>query len=180
MDELLDVVNENDKAIGKARYSECHKKGLLHRGVHVLFFKDRDYQEILIQKRSLDVTYPGKFTFPGGHVRKGQSYLEAIEMEVQEEVFNNKKIPDSLKFEPLFKVRKIEPKCDALVQVYRAVYSGRIFHNHEVVLNRWVNIETLVFDVKNNPDDYDYTVRFLLGEYVKRIVKNGGKLFIDS
>jgi isopentenyldiphosphate isomerase len=169
MDELLDIINENDEVIGEARYSECHKKGLLHRGVHVLFFKDETYQKILIQKRSLDVTQPGKFTFPGGHVRKDQSYLEAIEMEVREEVFNNKKIPSSLKFEYLFKVRKTEPECDALVQVYRAVYSGRVFHNHEVVLNRWVNIEKLVSDVKNNRDDYDNTVQFLLGEYVKRI-----------
>jgi hypothetical protein len=31
MDELIDIVDENDKVIGQAMKSEAHAKGLLHR-----------------------------------------------------------------------------------------------------------------------------------------------------
>ena len=36
MTEYFDVINEKDEVVGKATREECHKKGLLHRAVHII------------------------------------------------------------------------------------------------------------------------------------------------
>lgn len=84
-DTLLDVVDENDIVIGQRLRSDIHREGLLHREVHVWFVTpDR---HVIFQRRSatkesapnmLDAT-------AGGHVERGQTYMDAAIAEVSEE-----------------------------------------------------------------------------------------------
>ncbi len=56
--EHFDVVNDEDKVIGKAPRDECHAKGLLHRASHILILNSEG--KILFQKRSMEKDlYPG-------------------------------------------------------------------------------------------------------------------------
>ena len=79
--EIIAVVDENDKIIGKATRGEVHKKGLLHREVAVLIINQDD--EILIQTRSNN----GKLDYSAaGHPFYNETYLEAAVREVKEEL----------------------------------------------------------------------------------------------
>ena len=86
MVEYLDIVDDDDVSIGKASREECHKRRLLHRSVYIfLFNKDR---KLLLQKRSMSKDlYPGYYTASAsGHVNYGESYEEAAQRELQEEL----------------------------------------------------------------------------------------------
>ena len=84
--EYFDVVDKNDKVVGKASRDECHKKGLLHRASHILILNSEG--KILFQKRSM-----GKDLYPGwwidsaaGHLDSGEDYESAAHRELKEEL----------------------------------------------------------------------------------------------
>jgi len=86
-DEMLDLVDDEDRVVGRARRSEVHgNPDRLHRVVHVLVF-DREGR-IFLQKRG-----PGKLVQPnrwdtsvGGHVDAGESREAAVRRELAEEL----------------------------------------------------------------------------------------------
>lgn len=86
-EEIFEIVDENDRVIGKALRSECHgNPALIHRVAHVLVFNSR--REVLLQKRSCykDIQ-PGRWdTSVGGHLMPGESYWEAARRESFEEI----------------------------------------------------------------------------------------------
>ena len=84
--ELLDVVDENDRVIGVKTRGEIHAQGLMHRAVHILVFNGSG--ELFIQKRSM-----GKDNNPGlwdssaaGHVDSGEDYYDCAIRELEEEL----------------------------------------------------------------------------------------------
>ena len=87
MEELLEVVNEHGEILKTLPRSVIHgDPSLMHRVVHVLVFNDQG--EFLLQKRSMnkDVA-PGKWdTSVGGHVNAGETILEALKREMEEEL----------------------------------------------------------------------------------------------
>lgn len=85
-EEIFDVVDENDRPVGRAPRREVHARGLLHRAVHVLVIADDG--RILLQRRSAT-----KDTFPNcwgasasGHVDAGEDYDTCVVRELREEV----------------------------------------------------------------------------------------------
>jgi isopentenyl-diphosphate delta-isomerase type 1 len=86
-DEWFDVVDEDDRVIGKATRSDCHgNPDLIHRVSHVLVFDESE--RLLLQKRSQckDVQ-PGRWdTSVGGHLDLGEGYRNAAIREMREEL----------------------------------------------------------------------------------------------
>jgi 8-oxo-dGTP pyrophosphatase MutT (NUDIX family) len=84
--EEVDVVDAHDNVVGKAKREEAHRKGLLHRVVFVMLF-DADGR-LYVQQRSLKKDlYPGFFEGSlSGHVLSGESFQEAAERELHEEL----------------------------------------------------------------------------------------------
>ena len=85
--ELFVVVDKEDKIIDyKTRYECHHDKKLIHRGIGVVIFNHKG--EILLQKRSPKKDlFPGFYTIScGGHVNKGETYLETAKRELKEEL----------------------------------------------------------------------------------------------
>jgi len=82
----LNIVDENDKIIGEDTRESVHKKGLLHREVHVWIYNNKG--EVLLQKRSLNKdTFPGLWDASvGGHVEMGDSYKQSAIKEAKEEI----------------------------------------------------------------------------------------------
>jgi isopentenyl-diphosphate delta-isomerase type 1 len=85
-DELFDVVDDQDRVIGRAPRGEVHAKNLNHRAVHILIYNQDG--SFFLQLRS-----PVKDRFPNcwdcscsGHVDSGESYETAAWRELGEEL----------------------------------------------------------------------------------------------
>jgi len=85
-DEVFDVVDERDIVVGRAFRREIHRRGLLHRAIHIFWL--RDDGRLCLQRRSY-----AKDNSPGllssscaGHVDSGEGYLEAAVRELREEL----------------------------------------------------------------------------------------------
>jgi len=94
--EFIDIVNENDKIIGKATRKDAFEKGLMHRAAAVLIINNEG--KILVQKRAATKKLsPGLFdASSAGGVHSGESYEEAAKRELQEDlgIISNLKFPD--------------------------------------------------------------------------------------
>lgn len=86
MAEYFDIVDEQDRVVGRASRQEAHARGLLHRAVHILV-KGSDGR-IFLQKRSLlKDTAKGLWDSScSGHVDSGEDYDTAATRELQEEL----------------------------------------------------------------------------------------------
>jgi isopentenyldiphosphate isomerase len=85
-DELFDVVDDQDRVIGRIARREVHAHGLRHRAVHVLVVNGAG--EVFLQQRSM-----AKDTFPGawdssasGHLGAGEDYDSTALRELEEEL----------------------------------------------------------------------------------------------
>lgn len=84
--EYLDIVNKEDKVIGKGTRRSVHEKHNIHRGVHVFIVNRKG--EILIQQRSKDkddrpLYYDASV---GAQVLSGETYRQAALREAEEEL----------------------------------------------------------------------------------------------
>lgn len=88
MSEIIPIVNEEDCEIGSIEKNKFDKtKGDIYRTVSLILLNKN--REILIQRRALTKsTYAGKWDFSAvaGHVRLGETYLDAIKRETEEEI----------------------------------------------------------------------------------------------
>jgi isopentenyldiphosphate isomerase len=84
--ELLDVVDENDRVTGVKTRGEIHAQGLMHRAVHILVFNSS--AELFIQKRSMSKdNNPGLWdSSAAGHVDSGEDYYDCAIRELGEEL----------------------------------------------------------------------------------------------
>jgi isopentenyl-diphosphate delta-isomerase type 1 len=86
-EEIFIVVNTNDEIVGYKTRWECHHdKNLIHRVVGVILTNSEG--KILLQKRSMTKDMDAGIwgISAAGHVQKGQSYEQAIENEIKEEL----------------------------------------------------------------------------------------------
>lgn len=82
-----DIVDENDNPLNvTASFDEVHAKGLMHRGVHAIVYTPDN--EIVMQKRSANLSWhPNEVEISaGGGVDAGETPLQAIVREIQEEL----------------------------------------------------------------------------------------------
>ena len=84
--EWLDIVDEQDRVVGRDTRENIHADGKMHRSAHILLFNTKG--EIFLQLRSLHKdTNPGLWdTSAAGHVDSGESYLECAVRELHEEL----------------------------------------------------------------------------------------------
>src|SRR3989344_4431712 len=119
---ILNVVDEAGNIIGQDTRENIHKKGLLHREVHVWFYTPKG--EIIFQLRGKN-----KDTFPdlldatvGGHVELGNSYEETAIKEVFEET-GIKLTNDNLRFVTKLRKRAKDSITGMTNNVIRVVYA---------------------------------------------------------
>lgn len=133
--ERLNEVDEKDQVIGTRSRGELHRLGLRHRAVHILVFNSRN--ELFLQKRSANKDInPGLWdTSAAGHVDLGESYDEAAQRELSEELG----LDDSLPLQTIFKLPSSPETGWEFIQVYTVNHEGPFQLNaDEITEGQWI------------------------------------------
>ena len=177
--ERIDIYDNLGQKSGKSEAKdEAHRKALLHRGVCVWIMNSK--REILLQTRSSHVMFPDMLDISfSGHIRAGETPLEAVKREGCEELGIN---IDASKLQYLFSCREyggidgyFENEIDD-VYLYRAdipvdEYS---FYDNEVKEVRYIPLDEFKMMVESGSPmlmPYEIHYRFLLIALNSRIIQ---------
>ncbi len=139
--EWLDVVDENDKVVGRATRQEVHKDKLIHRSAHILLLNSKD--QIFVQLRSLSKDNSAGLwdTSAAGHVDSGESYLQCAVRELAEE------LGVVLSADDLIPVGRLPPESSngfEFTQIYTARSDQPLtLQAEEIDDGRWVSADQL-------------------------------------
>lgn len=85
-DEILDIVDENDRVIGQSPRGEAYARGLRHRCVFIEA-RDADGRIFVHRRTPTKLVFPSRYDmFVGGVVGAGESYDDAALREAEEEL----------------------------------------------------------------------------------------------
>jgi 8-oxo-dGTP pyrophosphatase MutT (NUDIX family) len=134
MNELIDVVDEDDRAVGRTTRAEMRRLNLWHRAVYVIV--QTPAGEVLVHRRTetKDV-HPGRWDVTvGGVVAAGEDYETAARRELAEELG-----VAVARLEPLGPVRYADASTRLRGFAYRAVHDGPVrFQPEEIAEGRFV------------------------------------------
>jgi isopentenyldiphosphate isomerase len=138
-DELVDIVDDDDLVIATVTRVEMRSKRLQHRSVGIAVVSSDGH--LLIHRRSetKDI-WPGWWDIAaGGVVAAGETYEEAAERELAEELGI-----DDVAFEFLGAAHYVDDELAALCRGYRVVHDGPFtFADGEIAEARWVTFAEL-------------------------------------
>lgn len=163
-EEVFDVVNERDEVTGRAPRSEVHRRGLLHRAVHVLVFNGRG--EVFLQKRSmLKDCFPGTWdSSAAGHLDAGEEYDACAVRELCEELGLTPAAPPRR----LFKLAACPDTGWEFCWVYRAEAEGPFtLHPEEISDGGWFAPERVTAWLAERPADFAGAVPLIWRELGK-------------
>jgi isopentenyl-diphosphate delta-isomerase type 1 len=127
--EVFDITNDDGSVIGQATRKECHNGSfLLHPVVHALVFNSDG--ELILQKRSMtkDIQ-PGKWdTSVGGHINPGETNIEAVIREADEELGIKK-----TEFEKIYQYIMTTDVERELVYSFKCIYTKTFNFNKEEI-----------------------------------------------
>lgn len=156
-EELLDVVDENDRVIAIKTRGEIHARGLMHRAVHILVFNSNG--ELFLQKRSMQKDEnPGLWdSSAAGHVDSGENYHDCARRELAEELG----VVDPVELLELFRLPASAVTGFEHCVVYRTVYDGEMaLRPEEIDAGDWVAADAM--DARVEALDPDITKSLLL------------------
>lgn len=153
-EEMVLLVDEHDRELGRAPKSQVHRTGERHRAVSVFLFDDRG--RTLLQRRA-----DGKYHSPGlwsntccGHPRPGESAMDAARRRLREEMGIECELTHVATFEYRAEVGQglLEHEVD---HVFRGTFLGAPTPDSEEVGGwKWENLDAVKADCAANPADY--------------------------
>ncbi len=138
-DEMVDVVDEFDIVVGLSEKHEAHALGKRIRIVHVFIFDKQG--RMLVQLRSGSVRFcPHHWVTAGsGHVQSGETYAQAGDRELQEEMG----IQTPLTFEGTERYRD-ELSHEEFLGILRGTFDGEIrIHPEDVERSAFFTLDEL-------------------------------------
>ena len=151
-EEWLDVVDINDKVIGKDLKQNKLSKKFISRNV-VIFIRDSNNKYIICKRAAHKKTFPNCLDASAcGNVRSGESYHDAAKRELEEELgikcnlqYLKKKFTD------------MEHENESLqfhTSIFLGEYEGEIKLNEELSHFHKYSYNELTIKIKNNPTDF--------------------------
>ncbi len=120
-EELVDVVDEDDRVVGQALRTDVRGRNLLHREVAAIVRDRRDAIFVHRRTETKDV-FPGLYDmFVAGVVTSGEGYDQAIRRELAEELGIDGVHPSFL-----FKTRYKDPAINWWTSVYEVAWDGPV------------------------------------------------------
>jgi isopentenyl-diphosphate Delta-isomerase len=161
----VQLVDTQDNPNGSMEKLEAHEKGLLHRALSVLIINTN--KEILLQRRAL-----GKYHSPGlwtntccSHPYPGENPTEAANRRLKEEMGMVADLEFAFKF---------QYKCDfdngLIEHELDHVFMGKTddiphLNTDEAMAFKWMSIEELETDMKNNADNYTFWFKWMIEKH---------------
>ncbi len=157
-EEKVVLVDEYNVVLGTMEKLEAHQKGLLHRAFSVLLYNEA--REMLIQRRAL-----GKYHTPGlwtnaccSHPREGEEATAAASRRLREELGieippEGLQVKGHFVYKASFDNGLTEHEYDTMVVGH---FDGMVenFNPEEVGAVRWIDMETLKLEIKENPEKF--------------------------
>ncbi|MFK7993451.1 MAG: NUDIX domain-containing protein [Granulosicoccus sp.] len=141
MTEWLDIVDTEDRVVGRETRARVHAEGHLHRSSHIVLFNARG--EVFVQLRSISKdSGPGLWdTSAAGHVDSGETYLDCAIRELQEE------LGVTVRADALTEITKLPPDERTGFE-FTTVYSvcseqALVLQSEEIDDGRWLMPEAL-------------------------------------
>lgn len=174
-EELLILVDIDDKPMGKLEKLEVHKRGLLHRAFSIFIFNSD--QQLLLQQRA-DTKYhsPGLWTNTCcGHPRFGEELNDAVERRLYEEM--------KLKFTPTYAfnfIYKASVENGLTEYEYDHVFIGTLNtlpHPAAEEVKNWkyMDLKDLEKDITANPQLYTKWLKICLKKVIDSLEVNAYK-----
>ena len=166
--EQVILVDEQDNEIGTMEKIEAHEKALLHRAFSIFVFNDAG--KMMLQRRALSKYHsPGLWTNTCcSHPRPGESLEEATQRRIVEEMGFECEMKEIFNFiyTAPFDHGLTEHELD---HVFVATYNEEPVINPEEVADwKWIDMDVLLSDVKENPEDYTVWFKIALAEMMKK------------
>jgi isopentenyl-diphosphate delta-isomerase len=164
-EELVILVDENDKQIGLMPKMEAHEKAVLHRAFSVFVFNEKN--ELMLQQRALHKYHsPGLWTNTCcSHQRNGESNLVAGKRRLFEEMgfVTELKETTSFIYKAPFENGLTEYEYDHILVGH---YEKKPEINKEEVADwKWMNLELVKKDINKYPENYTAWFKIIFEKY---------------
>ena len=165
MEEQVVLVSEKDEVLGLMDKMQAHENGILHRAFSVFLFNEQG--EILLQKRAASKYHsPNQWTNAVcSHPRNGETYLNAAQRRMQEELGIAAEITP--KFHFIYKADVGQDLWEhELDHVFTGTYEGEFkLNNEEVAEVKYVSMEELELEMTETPEHFTEWFKIILKEY---------------
>lgn len=122
MERCLDVVDKDDRVIGRETREEIHSSGLWHRGVHVLVFNSKGRLLLQIRSATKDKSPNLYDCSVSEHLERGERYRDAATRGLREELgIADTKLKEILKFRMNY-----GPNDNMISKLYECQYHGPV------------------------------------------------------
>lgn len=165
MEEQVVLVDSEDQILGLMEKQQAHINGLLHRAFSVFLFNEKG--EMLLQKRASEKYHsPNQWTNAVcSHPRNGETYLEGAKRRLKEELGIETELAEKFYF--IYKAdvggNLWEHELD---HVFTGIYEGNFTLNEgEVSEIRYISMENLDKELKENPENFTEWFKIILEEY---------------
>ena len=161
-EELLDVVDADDRVIGVKTRGQIHAQGLMHRAVHILVFNTSG--ELFIQKRSMSKDNdPGLWdSSAAGHVDSGEDYQSCAIRELGEELG----MTATASLEILFRLSASPITGMEHCIVYRCINDGPfVLESDEIDEGAWISGSEMDRRVSENDPTMTRVLQFIWDKY---------------
>src|SRR3989344_9523048 len=146
-DELLDLVDEKDNVIGQKHRSEIYAKGLSNFRVINAFVVNKKGKLWIPRRSATKRIFPLHLDFSvGGHVESGETYEQALNREVREEINLNL---ETMNYRQIGYLTPHEHNVSAMMKVYEIKSDGPIDYNKQDFIEFfWLSTKELVARIK--------------------------------
>ncbi|NQY29611.1 MAG: isopentenyl-diphosphate Delta-isomerase [Flavobacteriaceae bacterium] len=170
-EELVILVDENDIQVGLMPKMEAHEKAVLHRAFSVFIFNKKN--ELMLQQRALHKYHsPGLWTNTCcSHQRDGESNIAAGERRLFEEMGFVTELKETISF-----IYKVPFENGLTEHEYDHILVGHYDNDPEINTEevgewKWMDLELVKKDIKNNPENYTSWFKIIFEKYYKTLLE---------